>query len=178
MIRDVDLVSYLPTFMQKYKEPMVALDAENPEFNLIWLAADRCLRNRFISTADEYGISRFEKMLDIHPASDDTLEVRRRRVQARWLNSLPYTIKSLKDLLFNLYGKNYAVSENFNEGYTLIITLYFLPEGENTEINEILEKIIPENLILKVIYENPLKGNVFVGGNLNTADIVTIRQVI
>lgn len=178
MIRDVDLVSYLPSFMQTYKEPVAALEAENPEFQIIWKATDRVLYNRFISTADEYGISRFEKMLDIHPAADDTLEVRRRRVQARWLNSLPYTIKSLKDLLFNLYGKNYFVSENFSEGYTLIITLYFLPEGENTEINEILEKIVPENLILKVIYENPLKGNVFVGGNLNMADIMTIRQVV
>lgn len=177
MIRDVDLASYLPEFMANYKEPVAALDAENPEFQIIWKAADRILYNRFISTADEYGINRFEKMLDIHPELEDTLEVRRRRVQARWLNSLPYTIKSLKDLLFNLYGKNYSVSENFNEGYTLIITLYFLPEDEDTGINNILEKIVPENLILKIVYENPLKGNVFVGGHLSTADIVTIRQV-
>ena len=57
MIREVDLVSYLPPFMQSYKEPVAALEAENPEFSLMWSATDRCLRNRFISTADEYGIS-------------------------------------------------------------------------------------------------------------------------
>ena len=56
MIRDVDLVSYLPPFMQTYKEPVAALEAENPEFQIIWKATDRVLYNRFISTADEYGI--------------------------------------------------------------------------------------------------------------------------
>ena len=71
MIREVDLVSYLPPFMQSYKEPVAALEAENPEFSLMWSATDRCLRNRFISTADEYGISRFEKMLKIYPTAKD-----------------------------------------------------------------------------------------------------------
>ena len=60
MIRDVDLVDYyLPTFMQKYNEPVAALKAEEPEFLLVWKAADRVLYNHFISTADDYGISRF-----------------------------------------------------------------------------------------------------------------------
>lgn len=178
MIRDVDLVSYMPEFMQSYIEPVAALETENPEFQMIWKAADRCLRNRFISTADEYGISRFEKMLDIHSAPEDTLEARRKRVQVRWLNTAPYTMESLKDSLFKLYGKNYAVSDNFNEGYILTVTLYFLPECEDTEINDMLERMVPQNIILKVIYENPLEGKIFVGGNLNTADITTIRQVM
>ena len=58
MIREVDLVSYLPPFMQTYKEPVAALEAENPEFQIGWKATDKVLKNRFISTADEYGISR------------------------------------------------------------------------------------------------------------------------
>ena len=35
MKREVDLVSYLPPFMQKYREPVAALEAEKPEFDLI-----------------------------------------------------------------------------------------------------------------------------------------------
>lgn len=61
MIREVDLVSYLPPFMQSYKEPVAALEAENPEFSLMWSATDRCLRNRFISTAAE----RTEQVLNL-----------------------------------------------------------------------------------------------------------------
>ena len=44
MIREVDLVSYLPPFMQNYKEPVAALEAENPEFSLMWSATDKCLK--------------------------------------------------------------------------------------------------------------------------------------
>ena len=67
MIREVDLASYLPAFMQNYKEPVAALEAENPEFQNLWQGAERALNNHFISTADEYGLSRYEKLLDIRP---------------------------------------------------------------------------------------------------------------
>ena len=62
MTKTVDLVSYLPPFMADFKEISVTLEAENPEFVLVWNAADRVLQNEFIESADEYGISRFEKM--------------------------------------------------------------------------------------------------------------------
>ena len=75
MIREVDLVSYLPPFIAEYKETNITLEAENPEFVLVWKAADRVLYNEFIATADEYGISRFEKILNILPSRDDTLQI-------------------------------------------------------------------------------------------------------
>ena len=50
MVRQVDLVSYLPPYLQIYKEQVAALEAENPEFILIWDAVDHCLYNHFIST--------------------------------------------------------------------------------------------------------------------------------
>ena len=95
MIRDVELTMYLPDFMKVYQEPMTALEAENPEFHIVWSAADRVFRNRFIATADEYGISRFEKLLQIYPDSRDDLETRRIRVLNRWFNAIPYTIRTL-----------------------------------------------------------------------------------
>ena len=95
MTKTVDLVSYLPPFMADFKEISVTLEAENPEFVLVWNAADRVLQNEFIESADEYGISRFEKILNILPSTEDTLESRRARVQARWFNTIPYTMKSL-----------------------------------------------------------------------------------
>lgn len=43
MIREVDLVSYLPPFIAEYRETNLTLTAENPEFMLVWQAADRTL---------------------------------------------------------------------------------------------------------------------------------------
>ena len=54
MAREIDLVSYLPPFMAELKEMAVVLEAENPEFVLVWEAASQVLRNEFIATADEY----------------------------------------------------------------------------------------------------------------------------
>lgn len=105
MIRDVDLVSYLPPFMAEYRETNITLTAENPEFVLVWKAADRTLKNEFIATADEYGIGRFEKILHILPSRNDTLESRRSRVQSRWFMALPYTWRMLIQKLTALCGE-------------------------------------------------------------------------
>ena len=49
MIREVDLVSYLPPFLAEYQETNLTLTAENPEFALVWKAADQVLTNEFIA---------------------------------------------------------------------------------------------------------------------------------
>ena len=169
MIREVDLVSYLPPFMQSYKEPVAALEAENPEFSLMWSATDRCLRNRFISTADEYGISRFEKMLKIYPTTDDTLESRRSRVQSKWFNTIPYTWKVLLQKLLVLCGdSDFEVTGDFKTGYTLYIDTDLELYGQVEELENIINTMIPENLV--VVSKNSIpcniKGAVLFGGGI------------
>lgn len=152
MIREVDLVDYyLPPFMQKYKEPVAALKAEEPEFQLIWKAADRVLYNHFISTADEYGISRFEKLLGIFPSSEDTLESRRERVQSRWFKSIPYTLKTLINKLVTLCGdRDFTIKADFSESYTMILNVSLSIFGQVDELNEVLSYMTPQNIVVKV----------------------------
>lgn len=152
MIREVDLVDYyLPPFMQKYKEPVAALKAEEPEFQLIWKAADRVLYNHFISTADEYGISRFEKLLGIFPSSEDTIESRRERVQSRWFKSIPYTLKTLINKLVTLCGdRDFTIKADFLESYTMILNVSLSIFGQVDELNEVLSYMIPQNIVVKV----------------------------
>ncbi len=152
MIREVDLVDYyLPPFMQKYKEPIAALKAEEPEFQLIWKAADRVLYNHFISTADEYGISRFEKLLGIFPSSEDTIESRRERVQSRWFKSIPYTLKTLINKLVTLCGdRDFTIKADFSESYTMILNVSLSIFGQVDELNEVLSYMIPQNIVVKV----------------------------
>lgn len=179
MIREVDLVSYLPPFMQSYKEPVAALEAENPEFSLMWSATDRCLRNRFISTADEYGISRFEKMLKIYPTADDTLESRRSRVQSKWFNTIPYTWKVLLQKLLVLCGdSDFEVTGNFKTGYTLYIDTDLELYGQVEELENIINTMIPENLV--VVSKNSIpcniKGAVLFGGGIVQTEMLNITN--
>lgn len=149
MIREVDLVSYLPSFMENYREPVAALEAENPEFNLVWTAADKVLRNRFIATADEYGISRFEKMLGIYPLVGDTLESRRSRVQSKWFNTIPHTMKALISKLIVLCGdSDFEITKDFLY-YRIEIDTSLELFGQVEELENIIKTMIPCNMVVE-----------------------------
>lgn len=180
MIREVDLVSYLPPFMQEYKEPVEALEAENLEFNLVWDAINRIMYNRFISTADEYGISRFERMLGIYPNKADILETRRMRVQNRWSNSIPYTMKVLAKKMIELLGgeHNFLLSYDFKEKYELVLTVYSIVKNDNIsiEINHLFATMIPMNIITDIIYEGSFAGTIYYGAVFQDAEILEMKQ--
>ena len=61
----VKLIEYLPQFMADRKEMQVITSAEDPEFTLFWAVLKRVINNQFITTCDEQGISKFEKMLKL-----------------------------------------------------------------------------------------------------------------
>lgn len=179
MIREVDLVSYLPEFMQTYKEPVAALEAENPEFAIIWDATNRVLYNRFISTADEYGISRFESMLGIHPTKEDTLESRRSRVQSKWFNTIPYTWKVLLQKLTVLCGNaDFTLTHNFTEGYTLTILTNLELYGQVEELENIINSMIPCNIVIDSKNSIPCnaQGTVLFGGGMVFINRFTITN--
>lgn len=149
MTRNVDLVSYLPSFMTEYKEPVLALEAENPEFDLLWVAKDKVLYNRFIETADEYGISRYEAMLGISPTAQDTLESRRSRVRSLWFNTIPYTLKTLIRKLITLCGEgNFEVRNDFEVGYNLKVITDLELYGQVEQLEHILDVMTPMNLVV------------------------------
>lgn len=167
MIREVDLVSYLPPFMADFKEIAVTLEAENPEFKIIWDAANQVLYNEFIETADEYGISRFEAILKILPSKEDTLESRRARVQVRWFNAIPYTMKALISKLIALCGdNNFTITKQF-DFYRLKLETNLELYGQVEELEYIINTMFPCNIV--VVSDNKIicdvKGSaVFAGG--------------
>ena len=168
MIRDVDLVSYLPPFIAEFQEINQTLTAENPEFKIVWQAADRVLQNEFIATADEYGISRFERILKIYPSTEDTLESRRARVQARGFNTIPYTMKSFLAKLIALCGdSDFTVTKEYEKYKVEILTNLEL-FGQVEELERIIDSMIPCNMIVISLNEIPCgaAGFAFIAGGV------------
>lgn len=168
MTRDVDLVSYLPPFMAEYKEANIALTAENPEFSLAWEDAERVLQNEFIETADEYGISRFERLLNIFPRDGESLENRRSRVHSRWFTRLPYTWRMLiQKLTILCKGTNFKVYVPQDGGYKIEIQIFIEPQEEALlqEVEQMLENYLPINLYYQVTGNiiRIKEGEVFIG---------------
>ena len=176
MIREVELVSYLPEFLAEFKEISTALETENPEFTLVWNAADRTLHNEFIETADEYGLSRFEKNLNILPSKEDTLESRRARVQARWFNSVPCTLKAFISKLISICGKsNFSVTKDYLN-YNIKIAVSLEMYGQVEELERIIETMIPCNMTVNSV--NKIKctseGKSLVGSGVSISEIIVI----
>lgn len=178
MIREVDLVSYLPPFMAEFKEITAALKAENPEFVRIWEATDRIIKNTYLETADEYGISRLEKILDILPSVDDRLESRRTRVQARWFHEVPYILKVLISKLRILCeGDNFKITKQY-EDYGIKIETQLETFAQIRELEQMIETILPCNI--RTISENMLtsnlEGTVFLGGTVSVTECFFITN--
>lgn len=148
----VELTGYLPEFLREYSETGAALMAEEPEFTLLWDSADRVLRNQFIETADEYGISRLERIMGILPSSADSLESRRALVRSRWTCALPYTLKALIYKLTAFCGGNdFRIIRKFDsltEGYTISVITHIRPYSEVLELKRLLNEMIPVNMVI------------------------------
>lgn len=142
----VDLLSYLPTFLREYEETKAALNAENPEFELLWREANGVLSNGFIHTADEWGIKRFEKLLGILPDPDSDLEARRSIVLSKWLSKLPYTYRMLLKQLEIICGDDFSVTKRFEEEYFLRVVTHLRDYGKALEVKKLLDEMIPANM--------------------------------
>lgn len=178
MVREVDLVSYLPPFLAEFKEIRLTLEAENPEFILVWEAADKALRNEFIATADEYGILRFEKLLGIYPEDGDSLEVRRARVQNRWFTALPFTLKTFIRKTAELLGgeHNFSIQADFKNSYGMTLTVYSIDDSRLEELKYLIASMVPVNIAAEIIYESGHWGFVFFGGLISEADLIELKQ--
>ena len=178
MTREVDLVSYLPTFMTEYKEIRATLKAEDPEFRIIWESAGRTLHNEFIETADEYGIGRFESMLNIFPSSTDTIESRRRRIAARWMDVLPYTEKMLMEKLVVLCGNNNFILVKKYAHYRLELEVSLELYGQVEELERMLREMIPCNMV--VVIRNMIAaqaaGCVLIAGGFEFAECFLVTN--
>lgn len=146
MIRDINLIEYLPKFIQDYREMKQIMEAENPEFQIASDESEVILNNQFITTSDSNGIKRFEKLLGIHPSSDDTLHSRISRVMTRWNDIVPYTYKALIEKLIILCeGDNFTLNPEFNDYKIEIITHLELP-GQVDELQNLIHYMFPMNL--------------------------------
>lgn len=175
-MNNVNLVEYLPPFLREYRELKALMNAENPEFLAVYSAAERVLKNEFIDTADEYGLSRFENLLGILPSKNDTLESRRARVFARWFTELPYTLRAFLEKLSGLseYG-NITVFTDF-EHYRVSIETDFELYGQTDEIERLVELMFPCNIIadLKNTMRLSSEKRLYAGGIVFAVEIINI----
>ena len=141
-----DIIKYLPFFMQEYLEMQEITKTEDVEFNFLIESLIKMLDNQFITTCDEDGIARFEKVLDTLPYPSDSLEQRINRVLFLWNNKVPYTMRTLKSMLGTLCGQDKYRVELIEKDYEILIETYFNDTNMINSWNEMLARVLPANV--------------------------------
>lgn len=98
-MRDIKIQNYQPPLVRAQREMRYIAEAENPAFNCVYGILDTALKDQFILTATEIGISRWEKILNIKPPAQSTLEQRRAAVLARLLARIPINIEVVRQVV-------------------------------------------------------------------------------
>lgn len=142
------LLDYLPPFMREFAEMKRIMDAEQTEVDDLWKSCDKALDEQFVTTASEYGISRYERILGIVPKATSTLDERRFTISTRMTEDTPYTMTSLKRKLENLCGKDgYSVELDANN-YILKVRIALTARNNYDDVCAMLQKIVPANMVI------------------------------
>lgn len=164
MAKDLNLLGYLPPFLQEYRELQEIFLTDEVMLSQTLTSIDQLLQNQFISHCDEIGIAFFENMLKIYPYSTDDLDTRITRVLLKWNDYPPYTLKYLINVLDNLFAsENYQFNDDFlNYAFSINFTNNFLP-SDLESFYKFIGNIKPANLCFNVTANSTISNEVFCG---------------
>ena len=136
------------------KEGIVEAVTEIHTLKHLWECMDQELNNAFImpyngkAGADEYACSRWEAMLGIVPSQDATLEERQFVIYVKMFQVAPYSIRKLQSILDGLLGEGESAIVRDVGNQTLNVTLDLSSRFKSAAIEELLDNIVPANMIL------------------------------
>ena len=169
------LIDYLPYIVRELPDYKGITTGEQPEFELAWWWIDEVLKNQFVFTAEEMGLSRWEKQLHIIPKATDTYEIRRLRILAAFGKRTPYTMPWLREWMNTLCGGTGGHTEGTLDYYLKILLDYNVLPNTNDIMTVVLEQlpgIVPENMVIEFAREYTDTGTVYV------AAFAAIKQVM
>lgn len=145
MSRVVDLNRYLPPVIGDAAEIREMNRVESEELNRIWEEADEVFLNRWILTATEKGLARYERMLGLAGTGD--LEERRKAVHFEWNKYIVYTDRSVRQLLSQLYGPDGFLMEIYHSQY--MVRFAMMIPNTSADLDDAYRRIraiLPANL--------------------------------
>ena len=158
MVRKINILEYLPEFMQKYLQLQLICYAENIIFQEALNEIEIINDNQFILTANSNGLKRFEKMLGIVASNNESLESRRTKILLKWNDKIPYTYTNFLKKLDIICGeKNYIAKEHFSD-YLLEIVTFLYGYGQVDQVEELIKTMLPCNIVVST--KNEMNFNV------------------
>lgn len=159
------IINHYPPVVRNIKEIRQIAISEDIEFEKLRAEMARSINNKFILTADERGISRFENMLKIISGREENLEIRRARVLAKWYDNMPYSMSALKKKMEAICrGQSFCIDAKGNEA-KVRVSIEPGIEYMLREALEIMEEFIPMNMyyLVEGVIKRKRKSRICVG---------------
>ena len=141
-----NMLDYLPDALRPYRELRAMAAGWQALFDGLWRAADQALDDQFVTTAGEYGLSRWESMLGIQAKGTESLDKRRARVLSRLLEQLPFTMRGLLVQLEPLCGGDGFTVELREGNNVLYVRCPLALKQYREDARGLLERIVPAAL--------------------------------
>lgn len=175
MIKDVDLIKYLPLYVANYEEIKTIMETENPYIQKLIDEQQMIFDNQFIESCNETGIKMFEKLLEITPSLSDTLNTRKTIVMDKWQDDIPYTYRVLIERLDFICGSgNYVLTQEFNN-YKLSILANLSKLRDLVRLKNLVREVVPSNI--EVILTNYATSYVSYG-TMEINGVTKLKSVI
>ena len=158
--RTVDISQYWSIIVRDTAQFGQIAVALNAEFNQLSEYIFRALEETFLIAGDEskgqtgaseYGVKRWENMLQIAPGAGETLDERKARILTYLNLKLPYTMGVLKLLLETLVGEGNVKLNLDNDAELLTITV---PDTLRDTVKDLVSRVVPSNLDIQYTLTN------------------------
>lgn len=149
-------LDYLPPILNELAQIKIISVPEDEILQKQWQAVEVITNDQWISTMTERGIIRREKILNIKPYANDTLETRRARIFERWNENRPYTYRRLIQIFDMICGFDRYMIELIHNDYKLTIRLIEVKVGDYRktlfyDLHSMAKRVVPANLIFIVM---------------------------
>lgn len=144
--RNVDINSYWPQVVGGSEEFKELAKAENPEFSFLWDEVVNFDEETHVVTANDWGLERWEKILEITPRSNYSIEDRRFLVLLRLNENIPFTERYIRDLFDGLIGKDMYEMTIYHNEYFLDLKVRMSKNYLVEEVRKSLRRILPANI--------------------------------
>lgn len=165
------LIQYLPYAVREFDVFKALTAGEQPEFELAWDAQELALANQYIDTATNYGLSRWEAMLQIVPRTSDTLESRRIKIKAKLNTIVPYTIRALIEKITAIAEGDPFTVTIAEASYVLQIITEWESNGQVDSLKDILELMVPVNIAIDS--QNQISGEIENPAYISSIPVIT-----
>jgi hypothetical protein len=142
------LLDYLQNVLKRVREYQALTSGEQPEIFRLNDNINVVLNNEFVQSSTEYGVERWEKLLEIMPPAGQSLDDRKAVILLRLLERLPFTYRQLISFLNSNIGENLYTVDLYPDDYRLTVILAIAVEALYDPVMAMLRRVVPANIIL------------------------------